>query len=76
VTLAKVLLDKNPMVLSTAKIAYKHHQDIPWKTAFDYIGAKAGLTQSQDPEKVRKKVLSQFVDDKTYRPGLEDYKVV
>jgi len=74
VALAKVLLDKNPMVLSAAKIAYKHLQDMPWETAFDYIGAKAGLTVSQDPEKGRKKGLSQFLDDKTYRPGLEAYK--
>lgn len=74
VELANVLLDKNPIVLSAAKIAYKHLQNMPAETAFDYIGAKAGLTQSQDPEKGREKGLSQFLDEKSYRPGLEAYK--
>ena len=74
IKLANVLLQKSPTVLRAAKIAYKHLQDMSWDTAFDYIAAKAESARLQDPEKGREKGLTQFLDEKTYRPGLETYK--
>jgi trans-feruloyl-CoA hydratase/vanillin synthase len=68
------LLEKSPIVLSAAKIAYKFLKDMSWEAAFDYVGAKAGMAQAQDPERSRKKGLSGFLDEKSYKPGLEGIK--
>jgi len=71
---ASTLLEKSPIILSAAKIAYKFLKDMSWEAAFDYVGTKAGLAQAQDPERRRKKGMSGFLDEKSYRPGLEGYK--
>ncbi|WP_408007974.1 p-hydroxycinnamoyl CoA hydratase/lyase [Pseudalkalibacillus sp. A8] len=72
--LAKVLLSKNPTVLQAAKNAYKYSRDLDWETAEEYLFAKQEQQISLDPEGGRQKGLKQFLDDKTYRPGLEGYK--
>ena len=38
--LARTLLEKNPVVLRTAKLAYKHVRDMTWDTAADYLTSK------------------------------------
>jgi hypothetical protein len=40
----------------------------------DYLYAKAQETYSTDPEKGRTKGLTQFVDEKSFRPGLGNYR--
>jgi trans-feruloyl-CoA hydratase/vanillin synthase len=72
--LAQKLLSKNPTVLNAAKLAYKHSKDMDWHTAEEYLYAKVEQTNAIDPEGGRQKGLKQFLDDKTYRPGLEGYK--
>ena len=74
VKLANVLMEKSAVVLQTAKMAYKHLRSMSWDTAMDYIGAKAGTARRIDPEKGREKGLTQFLDEKSYRPGLGVYK--
>src|SRR6202142_65789 len=44
-TLARELLDKNPVVLRAAKLGFKHAQGMSWEIAEDYLYAK--LEQSQ-----------------------------
>ena len=72
--LAASLLEKSQVILCAAKIAYKHVQDMPWETAEDYIAAKAEASRFQDPEHGREKGLTQFLDEKSYRPGLGTYR--
>jgi trans-feruloyl-CoA hydratase/vanillin synthase len=72
--LAVTLLEKSPTILRAAKIAYKHLQGMPWETAEDYIAAKAELASLQDPERGKQKGLTQFLDEKSYRPGLGIYR--
>jgi trans-feruloyl-CoA hydratase/vanillin synthase len=72
--LAATLLEKSPTILRAAKIAYKHLQGMPWETAEDYIAAKAELASLQDPERGKQKGLTQFLDEKSYRPGLGIYR--
>ncbi len=72
--LAKTLLSKNPVVLNAIKIAYKHSRDMPWATSNEYLMAKFYATAYVDQEKGRQKGMSQFLDDKSYRPGLEGYR--
>ena len=72
--LAKVLLGKNPTVLRQAKNTFKRIGVMDWDLAEDYLGAKAEQTAAQDPEKGRQKGMSQFLDQKSIRPGLQGYK--
>jgi trans-feruloyl-CoA hydratase/vanillin synthase len=72
--LAKVLLEKNPHALRIAKIAYKQVEEMGWEQAVDYLGAKSDQLQFVDPEKGRAQGMKQFLDEKTFKPGLGAYK--
>jgi feruloyl-CoA hydratase/lyase len=72
--LARTLLEKNPVVLNAAKLAFKFCKDMPWEVSDEYLMAKQGQTIAADPERGRQKGLKQFLDDKAIRPGLEGYK--
>jgi trans-feruloyl-CoA hydratase/vanillin synthase len=73
VELAEVLKKKNPTVLRTAKIAYRHAEEMSWEQANDYLMAKYDQAILHDPEEGRATAMSQFLDQKTFRPGLETY---
>jgi len=72
--LAKVLLQKNPTALRTAKVAFKVVADLTWEQAADYLMAKSDQAMLHDPERGRSEGMKQFIDEKTYRPGLGAYK--
>ena len=74
--LAKTLLRKNPSALRAAKVAFKMSSEMTWEQAADYLGAKNDQLQFVDPERGRVQGMKQFLDDKTYRPGLEPYRRV
>ena len=71
--LARELLDKNPIVLRAAKLGYKHCQSMSWEQAEDYLYAKLEQSQFLDKERGREQGLSQFLDEKRIKPGLETY---
>ena len=71
--LARDLLDKNPVVLTAAKLGFKHGLAMSWEQAEDYFYAKLEQSQFQDTEGGREQGLAQFLDNKTIRPGLETY---
>jgi trans-feruloyl-CoA hydratase/vanillin synthase len=73
-TLARELLEKNPVVLRAAKLGFKHAQTMGWDTAEDYLYAKLEQSQFLDPERGREHGLAQFLDEKSIRPGLETYR--
>ena len=72
--LAATLLGKNPTVLRAAKLAYRHVRDMSWDQAEDYLMAKSDQSRLHDPESGREKGMKQFLDDKTYKPGLGAYR--
>jgi trans-feruloyl-CoA hydratase/vanillin synthase len=72
--LAADLLDKNPVVLRAAKLGFKHSLEMSWDAAEDYLYAKLEQSQFQDEDGGREKGLEQFLDKKTYRPGLGAYE--
>lgn len=72
--LAKILYEKSPTLISAAKISFKNARFLPMETAWDYICARADAAIALDPEGNREKGLTQFLDDKSYRPGLGIYK--
>jgi feruloyl-CoA hydratase/lyase len=73
-TLARELLDKNPVVLRAAKLGFKHAQTMSWDTAEDYLYAKLEQSQFLDSERGREQGLAQFLDEKSIRPGLQTYR--
>lgn len=72
--IAKVLLDKNPVTLKAAKDTFKRVRNMPWDAADDYIYAKLEQMLLLDTSHGRDEGLKQFLDDKSYRPGLGAYK--
>jgi feruloyl-CoA hydratase/lyase len=72
--LAKTLLEKNPMALRVAKNAARRVRDMPWEDAEDYLFAKLDQLRFHDAEKGREKGMTQFLDEKSYRPGLSAYR--
>ncbi len=72
--LAQKLMGKNPHVLRAIKLAFRRVKDMNWDVSEDFLYAKAGDTYASDPEKGREKGLAQFLDHKSFRPGLENYK--
>lgn len=74
IKLAKVLLEKNPVVLRAAKHGFKRCRELTWEQAEDYLYAKVDQAQLRDPEKGREKGLKQFLDEKSIKPGLQAYR--
>jgi len=72
--LALELAGKNPAILRVAKTTYKFARDMVWDVADDYTAAKSAQAQYLDREGGRAKGLRQFLDDKTFKPGLEAYR--
>jgi trans-feruloyl-CoA hydratase/vanillin synthase len=72
--IAKMLLEKNPTVLHQAKVAFKNIEDMAWDVSLDYLMAKNEQGILIDPERGREAGLKQFLDDKSYRPGLKAFK--
>src|SRR3954451_2617466 len=72
--LARELLEKNPVVLRAAKLGFKHAQTMSWDAAEDYLYAKLEQSQFLDRERGREQGLSQFLDEKSIRPGLQTYR--
>jgi len=73
-SLARELLDKNPVVLRAAKLGFKHARLMSWDEAEDYLYAKLEQSQFLDAERGREAGLSQFLDEHSIRPGLQTYK--
>src|SRR4051812_48689950 len=72
--LARVLLEKNPVVMDAAKNGYKHAAEMSWEQSLDYLYAKLEQSQFNDREGGRQEGLSQFLDEKAIRPGLQTYR--
>lgn len=72
--LAHTLLEKNPAALRAAKLAYRKVREMSWDDAEDYLFAKMDQLRFLDPEKGRDKGMAQFLDEKSYRPGLGAYR--
>jgi len=73
-SLARELLEKNPIVLRAAKLGYKHCAAMSWDQAEDYLYAKLEQSQFLDAERGREQGLEQFLDEKRIKPGLQAYE--
>ena len=72
--IADSLLAKNPMTLKAAKDAIRRVAEMPFDAAEDYLVVRQESLNHLDKTEGRKEGIKQFIDDKTYRPGLGAYK--
>jgi trans-feruloyl-CoA hydratase/vanillin synthase len=70
VSIARELAAKSPAALVATKQAYKLCKTMDFVQAADYLDAKLTAMRASDTEKGWDKGLNQFLDDKSYRPGL------
>lgn len=68
------LLEKNPVTLKAAKDTFKRVRSMPWDASDDYIYAKLEQMLYLDKTRGRDEGLKQFLDDKSFRPGLGAYR--
>ncbi len=68
----KTLLDKNPTTLKATKDAVRRVGEMTYDNAQDYLIRAQEAANSYDNEG-RKEGMKQFLDDKTYKPGLGAY---
>lgn len=73
-TVARELLAKNPATLRACKEAFKICREMSWEEARDYLYAKLDQMRFLDAERGRDEGLRQFLDDKSYKPGLTNYR--
>src|SRR2546427_13159380 len=69
---AEALLQKNPSALKATKDAIRRVRDMSYDNAEDYLVRAQEAANSFDNEG-RKEGMRQFLDDKTYKPGLGTY---
>ncbi len=72
--LALKLMEKNLHVVRAIKLSYRRVKEMSWDVSEDYLYAKSGETYASDPEQGREKGMTQFLDTKTFKPGLGAYK--
>ncbi|HET6971489.1 MAG TPA: p-hydroxycinnamoyl CoA hydratase/lyase [Phenylobacterium sp.] len=72
--LADVLLAKNPVTLKAAKDAFKRVIDMTYDDAEDYLVVRQEAANHLDKSEGRKEGIRQFIDEKSYKPGLATYR--
>jgi trans-feruloyl-CoA hydratase/vanillin synthase len=71
--LAETLMSKNLAAVSAAKNAFKVAKDMDWMTSEEYLITKQEQLWFVDKSEGRKEGIKQFIDEKTYKPGLGSY---
>lgn len=69
---AKTLLEKNPVALKATKDAVRRVMEMTYDNAQDYLIRAQEAANFYDSEG-RKHGIKQFIDDKSYKPGLSAY---
>ncbi len=69
---ANVLLQKNPVALKATKDAVRRVREMTYENAEDYLIRAQEAANSFD-NNGRKEGIKQFIDDKSYKPGLGAY---
>jgi len=72
--LAQTLLEKNQTVLRGAKLAMKRTKYMDWEVSADYLYAKMAESLHLGGSENRKKAMKAFLDDKSFKPGVEHFK--
>jgi len=71
---AKILLKKNPVALKATKDAVRRVSEMTYENAEDYLVRAQEAANSFDDDG-RKEGIKQFIDDKTFKPGIGTYDI-
>jgi trans-feruloyl-CoA hydratase/vanillin synthase len=71
--LAKVLLGKNPVALKATKDAIRRVKEMTYENAEDFLVRAQEAANFHDSTQGRKEGIRQFIDEKSYKPGLGAY---
>jgi len=71
--LCKCILEKSPVAIKATKDAVRRVKDMTYDNAEDYL-VRAQEAANYFDNDARKEGIKQFIDDKTYKPGLGAYK--
>ena len=71
---ARRFLKLNPETLRATKQGLKAVRDMDFGQAHEYLMAKSGELRARDKEDGYSQGIKQFVDDKSFKPGLGAYK--
>jgi trans-feruloyl-CoA hydratase/vanillin synthase len=74
VEVASMLIGMNTQVLCGAKVGFRKARLMSWDDAEEYLYAKLDQTVLGDRERSKQQGLAQFLDGKSYRPGLGPYE--
>src|SRR5215468_8585883 len=74
VKLARKLMEKSPAAMRYTKEAIRAVRFMNEPQAADYLNAKSDALKYMDKENSRQEGMKQFLDEKTYRPGLGHFK--
>jgi trans-feruloyl-CoA hydratase/vanillin synthase len=73
--LADVLIAKNPATLKAAKDAVRRVATMTYDEAEDYLVVRQEALNYLDKSDGRHEGIRQFIDEKSYKPGLASYKL-
>ena len=72
--LARKLEAKSPAAVKYTKECVRTVRRMSKDQAMDYLNCKSDALKMNDPEKGRAKAMTQFLDEKSFKPGLGDFK--
>jgi trans-feruloyl-CoA hydratase/vanillin synthase len=71
--IARMLLEKNPVALKFTKDAIRRVADMTYDNAEDYLVRMQEAANFHDKTEGRKEGIRQFIDEKSFKPGLGSY---
>jgi trans-feruloyl-CoA hydratase/vanillin synthase len=75
IELAEKLMKKSPAVLRATKQAIRHVRTMDVPQAYDYLAEKGKAIKAADAEDSYNTGLRQFLDEKSYKPTFEPFKL-
>jgi trans-feruloyl-CoA hydratase/vanillin synthase len=73
--LARKLMAKSPAVLRATKQAIRQVRTMDFQQSYDYLAVKGQALKVDDPEQSYKTGMRQFVEDKSYKPMYQPFKL-
>ena len=73
--LAEKLMKKSPAVLRATKQAIRHCRTMDVAQSYEYLAAKGQAIKTADKEDSYNTGLRQFLDEKSYKPTFEPFKL-
>jgi trans-feruloyl-CoA hydratase/vanillin synthase len=75
IELAEKLMKKSPAVLRATKQAIRHVRTMDVAQAYDYLAEKGKAIKIADQEDSYNTGLRQFLDEKSYKPTFEPFRL-